>query len=357
MSKSQKPRIEVIIGNSNKRFSGVSSTMLQTLEYQRHETDIAVLGKAHLDGELSELGYSFNSLRKALKQPLEHGRFRVFHARRNDEMIQALILKHICRVKMRILFTSTAQRYHSRFSRWLMSKMDCVISTCAAAGKYLNPPPAKLIAHGIRTDIYRPATQRSNKSIQIAMFGRVRKQKGSDLFVKACLAVLPRFPNCKALIVGAISPENQSLVDQLRQRIKQAGLEQRIEFTGELDFNQLPELFRQSHLVAALSHTEGFGLTVLEAMSSGAAVLATEAGAWPEIIEQGVQGWVVPTGAQQAINEKLELMLSDTDKLISMGLAGRERVLKCYRIEHEAEQLCELYRAMQAADFNSAKLN
>ncbi|WP_370979251.1 glycosyltransferase family 4 protein [Agaribacterium sp. ZY112] len=341
---------EIILGNSNKRFSGVTSTMLQTLKIQKSLAPVCVLGKAHLSEEDRDLGLGFVELIKLCRQPLDKGRYRVFHARRNDEMIQALILKHIFRIRLRILFTSTAQRYHSRFSRWLMSKMDCVISTCAAAAAYLEHKPTQLIPHGIDSDTYHPSKDRSKEHIQVAMFGRVRAQKGSDIFIKACIDVLPQYPNAKALIVGAISPENKSFADQLKQQVADAGLSEQIQFTGELNFDEIPKLFRQSHIVAALSTTEGFGLTILEAMSSGAAVLATEAGAWPEIIEQGKQGWVVPVGDQEQVNAKLKLLLNDSEQLEKMGQLGRERILKRYKIEQEAEKLISLYRSLQLAN-------
>ncbi len=63
--------------------------------------------------------------------------------------------------------------------------------------------------------------------------------------------------------------------------------------------------------MSALSDNEGFGLTVLEAMSSGAAVLAADAGAWEKIIRPATDGYIVPVNDQQAVIEKMDLLLSD----------------------------------------------
>jgi glycosyltransferase involved in cell wall biosynthesis len=60
-------------------------------------------------------------------------------------------------------------------------------------------------------------------------------------------------------------------------------------------------------LVSALSDNEGFGLTVLEAMSSGGDVLATEAGAWEDIIRSALDGYIVPVNDKQAVIEKMDL--------------------------------------------------
>lgn len=346
---------EVILGNSNSRFSGVTSTMLQTLSVQRALVNIRVMGKHHLDDRA--LAISFWQIVFYLRQPLKNGRQRVFHARRNNEMIQALLLKKLFAVPLKIVFTSTAQRHHSRFTRWLMRHMDAVISTCDAAAAYLRQKPLAIIPHGVRTEIYHPLQESKAPSEElsrlgvstpycIGIFGRVRPQKGVQLFVSACLDVLPAQPQYSAIVVGGITEKNQGFVDQLKQRVAQAGLSDRILFTGELAFTAIPGLFRRMSLIAALSENEGFGLTVLEAMSSGVAVLATEAGAWPEIIQPEQSGCVVPVKNQQAVTEALHRLLKDPEKLKAMGALGRKLALEKYTVEREAQALCDFYRAM-----------
>ncbi len=168
--------------------------------------------------------------------------------------------------------------------------------------------------------------------------------------------MLPKEPKVEAIIIGAITSDNTGFVDTLKAKIRNKGLQDRIRFLGEQPFEAIPGLFQSASLVAALSSTEGFGLTVLEALSSGAAVLATEAGAWPEIIEQGKHGYVVAINDQAAINEKLAKMLSNKKKLSEMGAAGRELVENSYRIEIEAEKLCDIYRSLQQPEYEPRKI-
>jgi len=345
---------ELILGNSNSRFSGVTSTMLQTLVYQQTLMPLRVLGHHHLVDD--DLHVGFWQLVRHCRKPLSDGRWRVFHARRNDEMIQAILLR-LLGVKIKIVFTSTAQRHHSLFSRWLMSKMDAVISTCHAAARYLRQAPAAIIPHGIRTDLFKPAEDKAalwrslgfGGQIGLAIFGRVRAQKGVHLFVRACIEVLNENTGYTAIIVGAIDNKNRAFVDSLKREIMAAGLEKRIVFTGEQPFAKIPELFRAVSLVAALSDNEGFGLTVLEAMSSEAAVLASEAGAWPEIVNEGVEGMLVPINDQQAVTAKLASVLAQPHRLAEMGVEGRTRVLTSYTVEREASDLCRFYRSLQSS--------
>lgn len=345
---------ELIIGNSNSRFSGVTSTMLQTLTHQQHIMNVRVLGKHHLADP--SLCITFWQAIKAFRKPLANGKFRIFHARRNDEMIQALILKHIFSAKIKIVFTSTAQRYHTAFTRKLMRNMDAIISTCQAAASYLQQAPDIIIAHGVQTHIYVPP---KNKAAQwqkqnlpgtygIGIFGRVRKQKGVHLFVQACIEVFHEFPDYTGIIVGATYSKDKEFVDALKEKIKQSKLEKRIVFLGEKPFEEIPQLFQSVSLVAALSNNEGFGLTVLEAMSSGVAVIATNAGAWREIVRENIDGNIIKTDDLTALVETLRETLSDPEQLTAMGKNGRQHVLQHYCVKREAKELCDFFKILQS---------
>lgn len=350
--------IELIIGNSNSNFSGVTSTMLQLLSEQQKLINLRVMGKHHLTDE--SLNISFWQVANMCRKPLADGRFRIFHARRVDEMIQALILKHIFRAKIKIIFSSAAQRYRSGSTLWLTDKMDAVLAMCKASASYLHRKPDAIIYHGVNTNVYEPpinkieAWQSLNllpEGVEkgkrgIAILGRVRAQKGVHLFVKSCIELLDKHPDYTAVVVGSISASNESFVKALQTDIEQAGLSQRIVFAGEQNFADIPKIFSGLSLVVALSDNEGFGLTILEAMSSGAAVLASEAGAWPEVVREGTDGYVVPVNDLPAVIDKMDLLLSNEEKLVQMGIDGRERVLAHYSVQREAKQLVAFFRRL-----------
>lgn len=355
---SHQKEIELIIGNSNSNFSGVTSTMLQLLSEQQKLINLRVMGKHHLTDE--SLNISFWQVAKMCRTPLADGRFRIFHARRVDEMIQSLILKHIFRAKIKIVFSSAAQRHRSGSTLWLTDKMDALLAMCKASASYLHRKPDAIIYHGVKTDVYTPpldkidAWQSLNllpEGIEkgkrgIAILGRVRAQKGVHLFVKSCIALLDKYPDYTAVVVGSISASNESFVKELQTEIEKAGLSQRIVFAGEQNFADIPKIFSSLSLVVALSDNEGFGLTILEAMSSGSAVLASEAGAWPEVVREGTDGYVVPVNDLPAVIDKMDILLSDEDKLAQMGVDGRERVQEHYSVQREAKQLVTFFRGL-----------
>lgn len=336
---------ELILGNSNPRFSGVTSTMLQVLRHQKNLINVAVLGAHHLPEDIQSV--SFRELIKICRNPLSDGRYRVFHARRNNEVIQALILRKCFGAKIRIVFTSTAQRQHSWITRYLIRQSDAVISTCSAAASYIEEGPDIIIPHGVDLDTYQPPENRHKLwqelgfpgQYGIGIFGRVREQKGVDLLVHAAIPLLKTHPDFTIIICGETTPENQTYQDKIQAEIDAAGLSERFIFLGQQHFSELPKLFRAMSIVAALSRNEGFGLTILEAMASGTAVIASEAGAWQDIVRDGVDGYIVPCDDLAATQNKLELLMSEPSKLDVMGAEGRLRVEQCYSLDREAKDL------------------
>ena len=347
-----KGEIQLILGNSNSRFSGVTSTMLQVLQHQQHLVSVAVMGPHHLPPETRQL--TFFEAVKLCRRPLKNGNPRVFHARRNDEVIQALILKKIFRAKLRIAFTSTAQRDHSWITRWLIRQSDGIITTSSAADAYIKGGADVIIPHGIDLERYYPAEDKQSLwrelgfpgKYGIGIFGRVRHQKGVDILVHAAIPVLKKHPDFTVVICGETTPDQKKFENDLKAAISSAGLTDRFIFLGKQPFDALPRLFRAMHLVTALSRNEGFGLTVLEAMASGTAVMASEAGAWRDIIREGQDGTIVPCDNIEATQAKLNGMLGSIEELTEMGIEGRKRVEQNYTLEREAQKLCEFFRQL-----------
>jgi len=340
--------VEVIFGNSNKRFSGVTSTMLATLPGIAKNHRIAILG-SHFVPEGYEV-ISFWRMVRLCKHPLPTGKSHVFHARRNDEMIQALCAKKLFGAKLSIVFTSTAQRHHSKFTKWLISQMDGVISTCEAAAQYLDKAPDTIIPHGVDLNEFPPAKNRATlwKSFGhggefgIGIFGRVRESKGTDLLVRAAIPILKSDPRPTVVIIGETTSKYQPFQAELQSEIDAAGLSNRILFLGKLPFSEVKRYFQGVSLVTALSRNEGFGLTVLEAMASGASVIATKAGAWEEIL-QHQQNSIVHNHTIESIKESLLNKLNKSD-LLQEGVANRQYVEEYHSVDQEIKMLSQYYQ-------------
>ena len=329
--------------------------MLQVLKYQQKMMPLAVLGKHHLPSDIKVV--SFFQSAKLSRNLLSNGKKRVFHARRNDEIIQALLLKYVFRAKIAIVFTTTSQRTHSWITRFLVNQADGIITTSQAANHYIKEYRADgadiIIPHGIDTERYQPCENREllKKELglvgkyHIGIFGRVRHQKGIDILIKALIPLLKNHPDFSVIICGKIMPKDEIYVAKLKKEISAAGLNSQFNFLGEQPFDEIPKLMRAMTITAAMSRNEGFGLTVLEAMASGATVIASEAGAWKEIIEHEVDGYTVPCDDINTTQQTLEKMISSPEDLNVIAQRGRDKIIQKYKIEHEAERLCDFLKS------------
>ena len=130
-------RIEVIAPNLKRRLSGVTSTIIQLVPVQARTIGIATLGPGLPDG-LPKMRWW--QLPRLLKRPAS-GRKRIWHARRNTEMVAGLVLRDIFRAPLHLVFTSAAQRHHKPFTKWLIGRMDGVIATSARSGVFPRCSP------------------------------------------------------------------------------------------------------------------------------------------------------------------------------------------------------------------------
>jgi mannosyltransferase len=276
----------------------------------------------------------------------------IWHARRNNEMIAGVLLRSLG-WPLKLVFTSAAQRHHSWTTRWLIRRMDAIIATSEISKSFLKRD-ATVVMHGVDTDTYAPPADRAAAFAEaglpgryaIGCFGRVRAQKGSDVFVDAMCRLLPRYPDFTAVMVGAITPEQAAFADDLRKRIDAAGLASRIVITGELDIAEVPRWYQRLTIYAFTSRNEGFGLTLIEAMSVGTALVASRAGAAELVVEDGVTGVLTPTGDVDALAAALEPLMRDPAAAMAMGERGRARVLENFSLDAEANRIAEIYRTL-----------
>jgi mannosyltransferase len=337
--------VQLIVPNLHRRYSGVTATNRMVAPKLAKLFPAAWLGPYAPEG-IQPIGAG--SLVKLRRSP----RPLVWHARRNNEMIVGVLLRAFG-WPLKLVFTSAAQRHHTWITRWLIRQMDAIVATSPISASYLKRG-ATVIPHGVDADVYAPPIDRAGALAEtglparhvIGCFGRVRAQKGSDIFVDAMCRLLPRYPDFSAVIVGAITPEQSGFANELKRRIVAAGLEKRIVITGELPLSEVQRWYQRLTIYAFTSRNEGFGLTLLEAMSAGAALVASRAGAAELVVENGVTGILTAPGDVDALAAALEPLMRDPAAAAAMGVRARERVLEKFSLEAEANRIAEVYRAL-----------
>jgi mannosyltransferase len=344
--------LEVIIPNLNWRYSGGTAVNRTIAPLIANSCRAAWFGPDRPDGIRA---LTLRDLVRLRFHHPQHHAVRIWHARRNVEMWAGLILKLLgCRLGL--IFNSAAQRHHSAVTRFLIARMDAVIATSEVSASYLHRP-ATVIHHGIDTDVYCPPHDRDAAfaaaglpgKYGIGAFGRLRLQKGTDVFIDAMCRLLPRYPDFTAVLVGRVTIENQAFVDNLKQRVAAAGLTERVRFLGELPIEEVPRWYQRIAIYVFASRQEGFGLTMLEAMAAGNALVAARAGAAETVVTQGDTGVLVPAGDADALVAALEPLLRDPARIAEMGRRARAHVVANFSREREVARIIAVYNQVWQA--------
>ncbi len=118
--------------------------------------------------------------------------------------------------------------------------------------------------------------------------------------------------------------------------IDRAGLSERVQFLGRLDHSDLRRELEWADLAVLPSHLESFGLAMAEAQAAGLPVIAYRTGAAPELVEDGVTGWLVEYGDVDALAITIAQAICAPEKTYEKGVNGRQRVRRLFRWEKTA---------------------
>jgi mannosyltransferase len=345
------PGIEVIIPNLHRRYSGVTATNRMIAPRVARLVRAAWLGR---DAPENIQRITFRDLLR-LRWATHQRAPRIWHARRNNEMMAGWLLK-LLGWNLRLVFTSAGQRHHTWTTRFLLARMDAIIATSEFSALYLERP-ATVVLHGVDPRVYCPPADRTAAFAEtrlpgkygIGCFGRVRPQKGTDVFVAAMCRLLPKYPDFTAVVIGAIAIDQGPFVERLEKQVQAAGLADRIRFLGELPIEEVPRWYQRIAIYAFTSRVEGFGLTLLEAMAAGTALVAARAGAADAVIEDGETGLLVPPGDVDALVAALEPLMRDPQRALEMGRRSRAQAIARFSIDVEAARIAHVYRSIWAS--------
>jgi glycosyltransferase involved in cell wall biosynthesis len=176
----------------------------------------------------------------------------------------------------------------------------------------------------------------------VGAIGRFDPLKGYDVLVEAMAIVTRSLPRSRCVIVGdAVFDGEAEWKRAVERQIRSRGLEGKIFLTGWRD--DIPScLGALDLLVHPSTRHDSLPTSVLEAMAAGLPVVGSRDGGIPELVEEGVTGWLVPPRDVAALARTLVKALSDPDRLRGCGAAARVRA-RCFDRRDHAARLAELY--------------
>ena len=225
--------------------------------------------------------------------------------------------------------------------------------TCTRTGQAylagLGPPErVSLLYHGLDRELFAPPAAcgsprdgtNPTEPVRLLAVGRLQPKKGFDVVLRA----VARLARHVTLTIVGYGPEEAAL----RALARTLDLEARVSWTGQLDHPGVRALYRQSDLfvlaprIAPSGDRDGLPNVVVEALSQGLPVVATRAAALAEIVDDGVNGRLVPPEDPAALAEALDSLVADPMARRRLGAAGIRRVAEGWDVEVSVERLVGL---------------
>jgi len=167
------------------------------------------------------------------------------------------------------------------------------------------------------------------------------RYKGMDTLITALPRLLTRWPDLQLVAVGEGDDR-----DWLQDLAEENGVNMHVHFLSGLSYVQLAACYAACEMFALPSRGEGFGLVYLEAMACGKPVIGGAHGGAPEVISDGVTGYLVQHGDAVQLATSIETLLANPEMAKEMGRRGKERVENEFRFNAFAKSLKKILREL-----------
>jgi len=183
----------------------------------------------------------------------------------------------------------------------------------------------------------------------VGAVGEIKRQKGYEDLLRAAALVARRRADVHFIIAGADATRAGEHRAALESLAKEMNLTKRVHFTGWLD--DVAPLLASLDLYVSASHTESFGLSIVEAMAAGLPVVATATEGAREIIEEGeTGGLLVPVGDGEALSRAVLGLLEDARERARLGQLAREAAHARFSLERMVDETERVYLEMMNAE-------
>ncbi len=227
--------------------------------------------------------------------------------------------------------------------RWVAARLDRIITGSDASAHSivdafgLPRQRIRAIHDGVETEVFRPLDDVSIEPYRVLFVGNSKdRNKGILYLLKALRLLRGEVPFHLRVVHHPGSKDAPRLVQQF-------GLHGRVTFMEGLPTEELVRQYNRAQVLVSPSLYEGFGLPAAEAMACGTPVVATTAGALPEIVEDGVTGLLVPPGDVEALAGAIRTLLEDPERCRAMGEAGTQRIRERFSWQRTAQETLALY--------------
>jgi glycosyltransferase involved in cell wall biosynthesis len=173
-----------------------------------------------------------------------------------------------------------------------------------------------------------------NPQVTITYIGRLESVKGVDDFLAAAVPLKKHYPHIQVQVVGWYKRDHP-LVRQYEGEVVFTGLRE-----------DIPEILRKTDIFVLPSYSEGLSNALMEAMASGCACIASEVGGNCYLIQNGVSGFLFPSGDREALKAHIRRLLDDPAKRRMLGENARKRIEEKFSWEVVGREYEKLFREL-----------
>jgi glycosyltransferase involved in cell wall biosynthesis len=247
-----------------------------------------------------------------------------------------------------------------KIERFVIEQVDYIVFnstfTLSTTLKTAKPRAYKIIPPGTDVDRFKPRPKGQNRADLIPAIppdrpiifsmGRLIELKGHKYLIEA-LTLLNEEPKPYLLIGG-----DGYLRDELKEYARARGVAERVIFLGSIPHELTPnwysavDVYVQPSIIDKEGNTEGLGMTPMEALSCEIPCVCSKVGGIPDLIVDGVNGYLVEPANAQALADKISILLKDKVLRMEMGKKGRSFIVDNFSWEAKAKELVEVYRSV-----------
>jgi len=206
------------------------------------------------------------------------------------------------------------------------------------------------IPNGVDTERFRPASPGERSALRrqlsvpdgpvVIYTGRLVRYKGLPELLEAWRVIAVEHPEACLVLVGEEGGDQQACEEELRQGVETHSLTASVRFTGAVD--NVEDWLRAADIFAFPTHDEAFGLSLVEAMACGLAVVSTRVGGLADIVRDDENAVAVPPASPARLAQALRSLLDDPGYRERLGSAAREHA----RTHHDVDVVCDAYQAL-----------
>lgn len=240
-----------------------------------------------------------------------------------------------------IFFEPHRWRLDEKIKRALF--VACISYYCRSQGMIFVPTQVwhrmHIIHCGIDPTLFTPVTHQES-SKRLLYIGRLAAAKGLPILLESLVSLKRSHPEIILTVVGDGSDRGE-----LEQMATKLGLNEHVNFVGYQSQAEVREYIQQSDVFVMSSFAEGIPVVLMEAMAAGLPVVATQIAGISELVENGINGYLVPPGDVVTLTDRVAKLLADHQLRNQLGKAGRAKVQQDFNIEHEVAWLHQVMAA------------